>query len=69
MLRPSEEEAMQLHHRRARMFWIGIAAVLIGVGAVRAATPAQHEARPEIRRIVPVAPPVDLSPCQMGACW
>jgi hypothetical protein len=67
MLRPSEEEAMQLHHRRARRFWIGLVVALVGVGAVR--TPPRPEAQPEIRRIVPVAPPVDLSPCALGSCW
>lgn len=56
-------------NRKALVFWISLAVAVIGVGVVRAASPPKHEAPPAIQRIVPIAPPVDLSPCALASCW
>jgi len=44
------------------------AALIVGIGAVRAAAHGAQRERPAVERIVPVATPVELNPCAMGAC-
>ena len=60
---------MKTRTRSKLVLSIAIAAALaISVGTVRAATRGDRAPRPTVERIVPIATPVELNPCAMGAC-
>ena len=60
---------MKTRTRSKLVLSIAIAAALaISVGTVRAAMNGDRAPRPTVERIVPIATPVELNPCAMGAC-